>query len=86
MKTANQTKLCGLAKNDPNSSEPNAVFAVFGLDWFDLRFYFWVGSVLNTPTTMYLDLKSVFWYSEMKKEMDNFVYACLTYHRLKIEL
>jgi hypothetical protein len=39
------------SKNDPNTSEPNAVFAVFGLDWFDLWFFYWVGSVLNTPTT-----------------------------------
>jgi hypothetical protein len=27
-----------LLKNDPNESEPNAVFCGFGLVWFGLRF------------------------------------------------
>ena len=38
-------------KSHPNSSEPSAVFCGFGLDWFGLRFFYWVGSVLNTPNS-----------------------------------
>jgi len=46
MQTANQTEPRGLVQN---SSEASAVFCGFSLDWFGLRFFYWVGSVLNTP-------------------------------------
>jgi hypothetical protein len=44
IKTANQIKWCGLGKN-------NVWFklnAVFGLDWFGLQFYFWIGFDMTT--------------------------------------
>jgi len=37
-------------ESDPNTPEPNTIFCSFGLGWFDLRFFYWVGSVLNTPS------------------------------------
>jgi len=43
----NRTVHC---KSHPNSSESSAVFCGFGLDWFGWRFFYWVGSVLNTPS------------------------------------
>jgi len=49
MKNANQTKPNHAVeeKSDPNTSKPNALFC--GLGWFGLRFFYWIGSVLNTP-------------------------------------
>jgi len=44
--TANRTEPRGSVQKP---SEPSAVFCGFGLDWFGLRFFYWVGSVLNTP-------------------------------------
>jgi hypothetical protein len=38
MKTANLTKPRGSPKSHPNPFKLNAVFAVFGLNWFGLRF------------------------------------------------
>jgi len=39
-------------ENDPITSEPRVVFCGFGLDWFGYRFFYWFGSVLNTPDDM----------------------------------
>jgi hypothetical protein len=36
--------VCGFCGSVKKSSKSNAVFAIFGLDWFDLQFYFWIGS------------------------------------------
>jgi hypothetical protein len=49
MKTANLTNRAVYLKNHPNPLKPNAVFTVFNLDWFNLRFYFWFGSDTSTP-------------------------------------
>jgi len=35
-------------ENDIITSKLNAVFCSFGLSWFGLRFFYWIGSVLNT--------------------------------------
>jgi hypothetical protein len=43
MKTANRTVEFSKI-NHPNSSKSNAVLAVFGLDWFGLRFCFLIDS------------------------------------------
>jgi hypothetical protein len=37
-------------KSHSNTLKSNVVFAVFGLDWFVLRFYFWIGSDTTTPS------------------------------------
>jgi len=37
--------------NDPNTCESNVVFCGFGLSWFDLLSFNWIGLVLNTPNT-----------------------------------
>jgi len=54
-----QTKLnCAVqCKSHLNSSKPSAVFCGFGLDWFGLRFFYWVGSVLNTPNSTHHQFK-----------------------------
>lgn len=36
------------------------------------------------PTKMYQELKKMFWWSGMKKEVAELVYACLTCQKLKI--
>jgi len=33
-----------------NTSEPNTIFGGFCLDLFDLRFFYWIGSILNTKS------------------------------------
>jgi len=48
MQTANRTEPRGSVQK---SSEPSAIFCGFGLDWFGLRVFYWVGSVLNTPNS-----------------------------------
>jgi len=50
MKTANQTKPYGFVKKWSDISKLNAVFSGFGLGWFGLRFFYWIGSVSNTPS------------------------------------
>lgn len=34
---------------------------------------------------MYQDLKKIFWWSGMKKDITEFVYACLTFQKSKME-
>ena len=34
---------------------------------------------------MYQDLKGLFWWPGMKRDVAQFVYACLTCHKLKVE-
>ncbi|XP_006598576.1 uncharacterized protein LOC114404475 [Glycine soja] len=36
-------------------------------------------------TKMYQDLKMLFWWPKMKREVSEFVYACLVYQKAKIE-
>ena len=36
-------------------------------------------------TKMYQDLKETFWWQEMKKDVAQFVSACLTYQKAKVE-
>jgi len=60
-KTANQTKSNHAVEqeNDLITSELNVVFCIFGLGWFDLRFFYWVGSVLNTRKSYILKINSI---------------------------
>jgi hypothetical protein len=46
--------VCGLIKSHPNTSKQNASFTIFELDWFDLRFYFWIA--LDTITHRFNDI------------------------------
>lgn len=66
IKTANQTNSSGSVKKGPNSSKSNIVFAIFDLDWMDLRFFFWIGLVLNTlksyvAAVMWIHIWSIFY-------------------------
>jgi len=49
MKTTNQTNPNHAVKeeNDPITTKQNGGF---GFDWFGLRFFYLIGSILNTPT------------------------------------
>ena len=42
-------------------------------------------SIHPDATNMYQDLKKMFWWSRMKKEVVKFVYACLTCQKSKME-
>lgn len=42
-------------------------------------------SIHPSATKMYQDLKKMFWWSGMKKEVVDFVYACLTCQKSKVE-
>jgi hypothetical protein len=42
-------------------------------------------SIHPGATKMYQDLKKLFWWPSMKKEVAKFVYACLTCHKSKVE-
>ena len=42
-------------------------------------------SIHPGATKMYQDLKTMFWRPNMKREVSEFVYACLVCHKAKIE-
>ncbi|XP_058775203.1 uncharacterized protein LOC131649459 [Vicia villosa] len=42
-------------------------------------------SIHLDATKMYQDLKKIFWWPQMKKEVAKFVYACLNFQKSKIE-
>lgn len=42
-------------------------------------------SIHPGATKMYQDFMKIFWWPGMKKDVAEFVYACLTYQKLKIE-
>lgn len=42
-------------------------------------------SIPHRVTTMYQDLKKTFWMVRMKRDIAQFIYACLTCQKLKIE-
>lgn len=42
-------------------------------------------SIHPGATKMYQDLKKLFWWPDMKKEVSEFVYACLTCRKSNIE-
>lgn len=42
-------------------------------------------SIHHGPTKMYQDLKKMFWWPGMKRDIMLFVYACLTFQKSKIE-
>ena len=42
-------------------------------------------SIHSSATKMYQDLKIMFWWPNMKKEVSEFMYACLVCQKAKIE-
>jgi len=42
-------------------------------------------SIHPSATKMYQDLKMMFWWPNMKREVSEFAYACLVYQKAKIE-
>lgn len=42
-------------------------------------------SIHPSATKMYQDLKKMFWWSGMKKDVSKFAYSCLTCHKSKVE-
>lgn len=42
-------------------------------------------SIHPGATKMYQDLKKMFWWSVIKKDVDEFAYFCLTFHNSKIK-
>ena len=68
IKTTNRTKPCGWVKN---WSKCIRTKCGFGLDWFGLRFFYWNGSILNTPNVMYVKSEN----SLYKNKNTDFIYV-----------
>jgi len=64
-------------KSHPNSSEPSAIFCGFGLNWFDLRFFYWVGSVLNTPRYTCSKFKIIIFFWCLRFELQTLHMICI---------